>query len=356
MNRPYSFSTYYTAAMNNMFAIKLVCTLCCIGAVLSGKAKNAKKGCNNPTNNNNTLVYQVINLPGNVTGLKITSLVINVTEDLFKDIPNLNPELHIIDNNVKVLENDCFRSMEKLKCVRLNSNQIVRIPRMVFSRCKLIEIYLQSNKISEIDDFAFEDSSALSYLDLSNNFLTVVRRSWFKHSPIELLDLSRNRIVQIRSDTFSEIVTLYYLDLSFNHILYIQDRSFSNCRGLGLLGLAGNGLTDTNFLTNSTIEELVLNLNKINKIQLSNTTIVKKISIYPNPLSCACLYKFWETAKTRGIRITSPSKLIAEWRSGYPVCYASEGTVCNNEIDDITVTHHWHFNAVNYDNIGKFKN
>ena len=65
--------------------------------------------------------------------------------------------LYLLDNEINDIHEGAFDGLDKLTEIRLNNNELRRIPDILFKDCKALEILdLENNKINEIVQRTFD--------------------------------------------------------------------------------------------------------------------------------------------------------------------------------------------------------
>ena len=149
-----------------------------------------------------------------VTGTTMTE----VAEDDIDLCPNLET-LHLNDNRILLLQDNAFKSLNKLQDLDVSGNFIARLPGPALIGLTSLKTFnLSRNRLNQLDIFP-TDLAELKILDLSFNEIGALEAKSF-HYLINLvkLDLKSNKISQISPDVFLAEQSLKGLDLRSNRL------------------------------------------------------------------------------------------------------------------------------------------
>lgn len=154
-------------------------------------------------------------------------------------------ELHLRDNQIKIIEPYAFSHMKELTELNLDQNNVEEINRNVFIDLPSLEkLFFTNNKITTIHDRAFIHLPELRELELNMNKIFSLNNEAFNGlSKLLKLDLSNNKLEVIGDNTFSPLTSLESLNLDSNMIQMIDDKGFNGLSKLQTLSLAHNKLT-----------------------------------------------------------------------------------------------------------------
>ncbi|XP_044735539.1 transforming growth factor beta activator LRRC33-like [Chrysoperla carnea] len=158
--------------------------------------------------------------------------------------------LDISNGHVQNLHSNTFATAsECLQCLVLNSNEITKIPKEIFSSLNNLEyLYLSHNKITELN---ISPLTQLKYLNLSNNNIEFINSTTLTTSLIAL-DLSNNTII-LQSNMFEYSSNLVELFLNNNAINDVPVNTFYE------------DYNTTNYFIQATTEESVVINTHVNK-------------------------------------------------------------------------------------------
>lgn len=135
-------------------------------------------------------------------------------ENIPEDIPAKTTELHLQDNNLRVIKSiGIFKKLKNLQ--RLD---------------------LRNNKIYLIEDNAFQGADQLSELFLNENFLSNINPKMFNGlENLKTLLLRSNKLKFLTNNSFNNLKQLRLLSLYDNQISCIQKDTFDNLKSLSTL-------------------------------------------------------------------------------------------------------------------------
>lgn len=247
-------------------------------------------------------------------------------------------ELDLSHNNINILQNNCFESLEdKLEYLGLHNNNLkgdnlgplanahwTKLEQLILDRNplgqngipsnlfknmpNLANLNLQEAQLTRIKQNDFEGLTNLQFLHLTHNQITQIDAGAFQNTPnlkrlyfdlagqdsnldfspqtalglekLELLDLTGTKIVPSNFwSSISVMVGLKMLTLKNNQLLTIPDLTFENNKKLELLEIENNGLTE---VTQAQIHGLggslkTLNI-KGNSIKLIDKCVIEELT------------------------------------------------------------------------------
>jgi ABC-type transporter Mla MlaB component len=124
----------------------------------------------------------------------------------------------VVNCSLMSLSDNIFRTLPKLKTLRLSNNRISKIDSGTLDNlANVIEIFMDHNEIKLLDENIFKNLSELKNISLSNNKLETIPAPLFKNNPnLEWIWLQNNKLKQINFETFDSIIKLLYIDLRGN--------------------------------------------------------------------------------------------------------------------------------------------
>ena len=133
-------------------------------------------------------------------------------------LPIATTYLDLSNNNIQTLSTSDFSGLINLKLVKLDNNQISRVPSYwLHFGPKINTISLRNNRIHTVDRNAFKlPESGLNARQVSN-------RRRYQRS-LRLIDFSNNRLTRIEPRTFSRRIAK--IVLSNNELSYLRERNF----------------------------------------------------------------------------------------------------------------------------------
>lgn len=128
--------------------------------------------------------------------------------------------------------------------LRLEKSNISSIPSDAFSRfaASLIELRITGCSLEKIEDDAFRSLDKLETLDLSNNRILGIETSWIRGLPkLKELIVFRNRIRRIDPEFYVLSPKLELLDIAYNELVdCINESNLKKLKHLRLILIAGN--------------------------------------------------------------------------------------------------------------------
>ncbi|CAF0963871.1 unnamed protein product [Adineta ricciae] len=181
-------------------------------------------------------------------------------------------DLSIIKSNIDKIESDAFHSLNNLRSLHLDHNQLN--DQIWFDLTK----YLQNLEILTLSQNNFHYlkhtflSKQLRILDLSSNGIQIIEKPFFESLlSLEKLSLQNNEINSLQLTFLPLLIHLKELNLDFNRLTFLPENLFQSNRQLSYLSLQGN---DLNYLTNKSFYGLknltYLNLAR-NRLQFQST-------------------------------------------------------------------------------------
>ncbi|MBK8501050.1 MAG: leucine-rich repeat domain-containing protein [Saprospiraceae bacterium] len=169
-----------------------------------------------------------------------------------------------------------IQTLEELRHLDLAENKITSVTKMP-GLSRLTYLNLRNNQISALEE---QPQNELKFLDLSNNQLDNIE--FIKGCPnLNELRLEGNRIKNI--DSLALCKQLEILDLSRNLIMDLS--TLNQCQKLKQLFLQGNSLTDLNPLMSlKSLIELNLSENSIKDIQMEHLTSLEVLLLNKNKI------------------------------------------------------------------------
>ncbi|XP_052778708.1 LOW QUALITY PROTEIN: leucine-rich repeat serine/threonine-protein kinase 2-like [Mya arenaria] len=197
-----------------------------------------------------------------------------VSEDLREYLTNLETvDLH--SNKIRCIPNDIYENLPQLTKVDLSSNDIGEFP-VCLLHCKFLkEVRLSRNKITRVGEFG-QDTPAnhsLRHLDMSRNELDKIPDTFGVAFPkLEELLLNNNKVCTLPPTL--NLPSLRTLDLAHNHVERIEHTFLSTCKGIEMIDLSFNRLTQ--LFDGPDAADLQL----LSKVKLRNNRLSEKSAIY----------------------------------------------------------------------------
>jgi len=157
-------------------------------------------------------------------------------------LPNLL-DFYVIDTNLTFLRRENFKSMEKLKSLRLVKNLIEELDEHVFSDLTdLKELFLNENRLKMLPSTFFSQLRRLERFSAEfNGFDSILSEKFFDKSK-NLLSIwvNHNYLKSIKFETLKFLVKLTDLEFSSNQITQLDENTFNKNDDLVTLAFGRN--------------------------------------------------------------------------------------------------------------------
>ncbi|KAF5280038.1 hypothetical protein FQR65_LT03293 [Abscondita terminalis] len=198
-------------------------------------------------------------------------------------------------NQIDTVKKEAFFNLPGVRSISLLSNKIKWVESGAFSNLQsLLYLNLEKNSIESFPPNTFSNLPKLERVDFSFNRLRFFKQEWFNNVPqLRVLEMAHNEIFEIRDESFSTLSSLKNLNLYGNRLKSLHPNAFAGLKELDLLNLANNDIKDINLNFGSLKKLLLLEIegNDINYISekvLDDLRVLSTLSIYANPIQCAC--------------------------------------------------------------------
>lgn len=145
----------------------------------------------------------------------------NIPEYAFAGLEESLAEIDLSENRIKAFPLLSLRKLNRLRSLRLTSNEMstmfkgnrsIRMPSLQY-------LFLDLNRFTEIESDAFAMFPNISTLSLFNNGIMQIADNAFDSLvALKSLDLSRNNIRNLDKNLFKSNLALHSCDLSNNHL------------------------------------------------------------------------------------------------------------------------------------------
>ena len=200
--------------------------------------------------------------------------------NFFSKFPNLE-SLDLAFNQFHSLSNTYFLNLFRLKYLILNNNQILTIENGTFSYLKnLLLLDLSQNLIYNLGgNIVFDQLSNLRNLILSSNQIEQISMNDFRGlSSLLSLDLRRNQINQVEEKSFLFLRNIILLKLGSNKLKSLN-KSLAKLKSLRHLDVSFNNLNHLDVEYLETLSFLDVSHNtRLNQVEISNNLIVLNVS------------------------------------------------------------------------------
>lgn len=200
--------------------------------------------------------------PGDKKSLKVLSVshcyIRIVQSDAFKGSNNLE-KIDLSFNMISDISHTTFISLKFLKILSLSHNLLNKIPNGI-SLLGLKKLFLSHNKIETLQVDSLKDFTGLETLSLRGNNIAFIEQEVFAHlKNLSELDLAENRLKKLYKDWAQPFKNFKYLNMNSNQV----------------------SLTEFLFLKNSSLKNLFLKNNSINRIKAeSMANLPKNVTLH----------------------------------------------------------------------------
>ncbi|KAJ8718096.1 hypothetical protein PYW07_006026 [Mythimna separata] len=192
--------------------------------------------------------------------------IIELSSEL-NDLPKLKI-LHLQNNMLSRLADDCFMSLKSLEYLNLQNNRLSFLNLTLTNLKMLKTLDISYNNLVKLSGYEINRMSAIVVFNASHNALTSVESNCFNQATaLEQVDFSYNSInTTIENVRFVVNNQLQYLNFYNNHITGIQENSFMNCK-LYYVNFENNNITG------DIKENTLTGLHNVTKLDLSRQSI-----------------------------------------------------------------------------------
>lgn len=183
-------------------------------------------------------------------------------------------DLDLSNNNIVYIEPDTFVDSPGLISLKLQNNQLERIPGPFLISKSLLNLDISDCQINYLNQYFFTETPALNSIDLSGNPIEEIKPSVFNRIiSLQVLKLNRCKLTTISTNAFDTLEDLKTLELSNNYLKGPLDWTtvFAPLTSLESLDLRNSGISnlpDDIFEKNIWISSLILAENKLSHIDI----------------------------------------------------------------------------------------
>ncbi|EZA47997.1 Lutropin-choriogonadotropic hormone receptor [Ooceraea biroi] len=227
----------------------------------------------------------------NVTKIDLTNnSITDIPIRAFHQFPNLEILL-LRRNHLRIIHDDAFTSLENLRVLELDENDLTTIPAAVANLRSLEELSVSNNRVQRLAKDALHRANNLQSLDLRGNPIKDIHGDTFRNlgklrklilsnvkelrlfpnltgtTSLEVLRLDRSQLKEVPPNLCQQCPKLKSLDVKSNHLTEIPD--LRDCHQLRVLDLASNvisTLPDDAFRGLSMLHDLLLSNNNLRSV------------------------------------------------------------------------------------------
>lgn len=211
--------------------------------------------------------YQVRSIP--VSSIDLSNNEINeITKETLNDLPRDIEFVNFANNGIKNLWNDVIEN-PYLKRLNFKANAIETIEENALNRTNLEGLYLADNHLENLDFVRTLPSTLTQLILTSNQIITIPRGVFSNLKGLSYLNMGHNKIAKLKNNTFEGQENLPVLILTRNRIDEIEPKAFADLKMLTTLYLYENLISQLDkdtFNELTKLETLHLGSNKFSDI------------------------------------------------------------------------------------------
>ncbi|KAM7363550.1 uncharacterized protein ACRADG_000411 isoform 2-T4 [Cochliomyia hominivorax] len=190
--------------------------------------------------------------------------------DLFATLQDLKM-IYLNDNNIQEINDGSFVDLWNITTIDLSNNQITSIrPGAFVNVMHLKRLNLRGNQLSAFKGEFFNTGTGIEELDISNNHLSYLFPSSFRiHPRLRVIMAANNKFSFFPAELISTLQYLEYIDLSQNQLKSIEELDFARLPRLRVLKVANNQLdmlSEMAFHNSTQLQVLDLSNNALDRI------------------------------------------------------------------------------------------
>lgn len=282
-----------------------------------------------------------------LVALKTLEMRKNLLETLPAKLLDPLESVEILDlsyNQISEVDPEAFQGISQLRILRLEDNNLEKIPESVKYLTSLVELHVQRNRIKILEDGALPLPS-LSSLDLRNNEISMMEtNSMAEMTNLRSLKLSANKLSSVPTTALSKLSSLEILYIGQNNFFQIQENSLKGLRNLRKLDMSGCpalvSIEDAAFSENSDLLDVSITSNKmlsllgpatfagnpmLERVDLSDNRLevipssllpwerLKHVQVSGNPLSCGCENYFLKDVIHQMVNSSESIRVVRCW-------------------------------------------
>uniref|UniRef100_A0A3Q2CTJ7 Toll-like receptor 13 n=1 Tax=Cyprinodon variegatus TaxID=28743 RepID=A0A3Q2CTJ7_CYPVA len=207
-----------------------------------------------------------------------------ITSDFLKPCVHVT-ELDLSENHIKTINENAFKSMEKLTVLRLSQNKLSVVPSAIQTLQNLSELDLSNNLIGTVNCHDFSNQTKLKELNLKNNSITLKDCVFKDLVRLQVLRLQSNQITDLKGAFKSSLSNLKRLHLNGNKLKAIRNGEFNGLKSLLNLSLHQNQietLDKYSFVGLIKLTDIQLQSNALKKITFNLLANLRRLDLSDN--------------------------------------------------------------------------
>ncbi|XP_061570726.1 leucine-rich repeat neuronal protein 3 [Cololabis saira] len=245
------------------------------------------------------------------------NLISSISPLAFQGLSNL-VRLHLNSNKLKVIKREWFDPMPSLEILMIGENPVLSIDEMNFKPLRnLRSLVLTRMNLSQLPDNALTGLDNLESISFYDNIFPEVPHSALRNvKNLKFLDLNKNPISRIQRGDFVDMLHLKELGInSMPELVSIDSFALNNLPELTKIEATNNPklsyIHPNAFYKLPRLETLMLNgnaLSALHRITVESLPNLREVSMHSNPIRCDCVVRWMNMNKTN-LRFMEPDSL-----------------------------------------------
>ncbi|XP_031681675.1 asporin [Oncorhynchus kisutch] len=219
--------------------------------------------------------------------------ITEVKEDDFKGINKIYA-LFLVNNKISKIHPKAFRNMDRLQLLYLSYNQLTQIPANLPRN--ILELRIHDNKISNIQKESFKGLKSVHVLEMSANPLANngIELGAFDGMETLYIRIAEAKLTAVPKDLPSSLTELH---LDYNKINKVEIEDFFRYKKIQRLGLSFNQIKvveNGSFASIPNVREIHLDNNKLKKVPpgLNSLRYLQVVYLHANSISSVGVNEF----------------------------------------------------------------
>ncbi|XP_061618483.1 leucine-rich repeat neuronal protein 3 [Phyllopteryx taeniolatus] len=245
------------------------------------------------------------------------NLISSICKMAFQGLSKLL-RLHLNSNKLKIIHREWFEPMPNLEILMIGENPVLSIDEMNFKPLSsLRSLVLTRMNLSQLPDNGLAGLDDLESISFYDNTFTEVPHSALRNAKnLKFLDLNKNPIARIQRGDFADMLHLKELGInSMPELVSIDSFALNNLPELTKIEATNNPklsyIHPNAFYKLPRLETLMLNgnaLSALHRITVESLPNLREVSMHSNPIRCDCVVRWMNMNKTN-IRFMEPDSL-----------------------------------------------